>query len=310
MPYEDNDVKCDEFVRTLSLLEDLINRYSDYHIIIGGDFNVDFSRDWVHTALLDSFCENVGLLPVVRHANCNIDYSYNFNMSRFNILDHFLLSSTLFYTCVDGVSVQHSVDNLSDHEPIFLNLKLDASYIGVSEHVFKSCSSWVRATDSDKANYRAVLSYNLSNIPIPYNSILCVNALCNNCEHVNAINQYAAAITNSCLSASETAIPHTSNRSTSKRVPGWSERVEPLRLKSLFWHDLWVDNDRPRSGAVADCMRRTRAAYHYAIRQVKRDEDNIVRERIAAALVDDPGRNLWAEIKSKAFEIVRLHTAE
>jgi hypothetical protein len=156
----------------------------------------------------------------------------------------------------------------------------------------------VPATDTDKANYRAALSHNLSNISIPYNSILCVNALCKDCEHINAISQYAAAITNSCLSAAETAIPHTSNRSTSKRVPGWSERVEPLRQKSLFWHGIWVDCDRPRSGAVADCMRRTRAAYHYAIRQVKRDEDNIVRERIAAALLDDPGRNFWAEIKS------------
>jgi len=33
MPYEDGDVKSDEFAKTLSLLEDLINRYSDYHIL-------------------------------------------------------------------------------------------------------------------------------------------------------------------------------------------------------------------------------------------------------------------------------------
>jgi len=44
-------------------------------------------------------------------------------------------------------------------------------------------------------------------------------------------------------------------------------------------------------------MRRTRAAYHYALRQARRDEENIVRERIAEAFLTDPTRNLWEEIK-------------
>jgi len=55
------------------------------------------------------------------------------------------------------------------------------------------------------------------------------------------------------------------------RIAGWSEYVQPYKEKSMFWHTLWVNCGRPRSGAVADCMRRTRAAYHYAIRGVKKD---------------------------------------
>ena len=50
-----------------------------------------------------------------------------------------------------------------------------------------------------------------------------------------------------------------------------------------------MDNGRPHSGAVADCMQRSRAAYHYAVRFIKKDEDNIRCERIAdfAAMNDD-----------------------
>jgi hypothetical protein len=93
------------------------------------------------------------------------------------------------------------------------------------------------------------------------------------------------------LSAAETSIPYESNRHTSaRRIPGWSERIEPLREKSLFWHGIWVDCGRAKTGAVADCMRRTRAVY--IIRQVKKEEDAIVRERIAEALTEDPTRNL------------------
>jgi hypothetical protein len=44
-------------------------------------------------------------------------------------------------------------------------------------------------------------------------------------------------------------------------------------------------------------MRRSEARYHYAIRQVKKDEDLIVRDRLASALINDPTRNFWPEVK-------------
>jgi len=51
---------------------------------------------------------------------------------------------------------------------------------------------------------------------------------------------------------------------------------------------MWLE---PRNGVVADCMRRTRAIYHYAVRRVKQNEELVVRERIAnAAAVAAYGR--------------------
>jgi hypothetical protein len=44
-------------------------------------------------------------------------------------------------------------------------------------------------------------------------------------------------------------------------------------------------------------MRRTRAAYHYAIRRLKKDEEHITRERVADTILSDDGRNFWAEVK-------------
>src|SRR5664279_1881477 len=46
-------------------------------------------------------------------------------------------------------------------------------------------------------------------------------------------------------------------------------------------------------------MRRTRAAYHYAIRRVKRDEDKIINERLADSLLNNsrPTRDFWSEVK-------------
>jgi len=66
-------------------------------------------------------------------------------------------------------------------------------------------------------------------------------------------------ITSACLSAAEASLPHISNRHTApKHIPGWSDRVEPLRQKSLL-HGMGCGRDK----------------YHYGVRQVKRGEDFI-----------------------------------
>jgi len=70
-----------------------------------------------------------------------------------------------------------------------------------------------------------------------------------------------------------------------------------VRDKSIFWHNLWMDCGRLRAGVVAESMRRTLAAYHYAIRRVKKDEDSIIRERLANCIVENKQRNFWMEIK-------------
>jgi len=298
MPFEDGDDKTDEFVFVLTLVENLIESNGDCHIILGGDFNVDFTRDRTHTALLTSFCDNIGLFPGTRHSLCDIDYTYNFSMQRFSILDHFIVSGTLFDKCVAGVSVLHDVDNLSDHDAIVLRLNIDVHSVALADRVFTPRVSWVKASDNDILNYRVALAQNLKCMHFPACVLLCMDVNCKDPDHHNAICQYAESITNACLLAAESNIPVTSNcHSGDGRVPGWTEHVEPLREKSMFWHRLWIECGRPHTGTVASCMRRARASYHYAIRQVKKDRDLIVRNRIADALVTDPSRNFWTEVK-------------
>ena len=49
---------------------------------------------------------------------------------------------------------------------------------------------------------------------------------------------------------------------------------------------------------VADTMRRTCAAYHYAVRAVKKNEDMITRQRFADAVLDaDHRKFFWSDIK-------------
>jgi len=47
--------------------------------------------------------QNVGLVPVINHPSYHVDYTYTFDMNRFSILDHFILSGALYNECIsDG----------------------------------------------------------------------------------------------------------------------------------------------------------------------------------------------------------------
>jgi hypothetical protein len=80
---------------------------------------------------------------------CLIDYSYSFNMSRYNVLDHFLLSGILYNECTDNIHVLHVADNLSDHEPIVLQLHSDAQCVGFVDKSHMPHVSWAKASDND-----------------------------------------------------------------------------------------------------------------------------------------------------------------
>ena len=49
------------------------------------------------------------------------------------------------------------------------------------------------------------------------------------------------------------------------------------------------------SGIVADIMRRTRANYHYAIRQLKKQSDQLSKNAMAQSIANNNYRDLWKE---------------
>ena len=298
MPYENNDVNSDEFSDVLLAVEQLITNNLDCLYIIGGDYNVDFTRcNSLHTTLLRSFCTNMNLLIGTEHPNCSVDYSYNFSMKRFSTLDNFLLSPLLFYNFVRTFTVFHDCDNTSDHDLICLSVSIPVNYVAVSRPVNTNnpSISWSKIKPDNIENYRNLLTAKLKLIYLPVDALSCTNTHCTNLEHRKSLELFAGGLVDICHRTGLDTFPHA--KGPSSRVPGWTEFVAPYRDKSLFWHSLWVECGRPREGAVADSMRRTRAAYHYAIRRARRDEDDIVRNRFAQSLLQNNDRDFWQEVK-------------
>jgi len=83
------------------------------------------------------------------------------------------------------------------------------------------------------SNYRAQLSSQLHGIPVPAKTLLCTNTRCQDMNHIQAINDYAYSITDSCITAAESTLPHTCSRQQGHRVPGWAEHVQPQKKRKV-----------------------------------------------------------------------------
>jgi exonuclease III len=235
LSHEGDDAHTEDFFRQLASIKLIINQYPHAHVIVCGDFNVDFARNWRHTKVLNDFCDRVFLMPTVRHCVNTIDYSFNSSMNHFRTLDHFIVCGPLFDVAVDGTSVLHRGDNLSDHDPVFLRLNLNSRFLSLTEHVSTERPAWYKADERDIHSYKTALVNHLALIAVPVEADACRNVMCTDPSHVSGINTYANHITEACIAATADAIPKTCMRDP-KRVPGWSEYVEPTRQKSLFWH--------------------------------------------------------------------------
>lgn len=290
----------DDYFEEIMMCESLIEDYQDYEIFIGGDFNADLNRQSNNTDRLTEFCNRCKLKCVDLHTNTNVDYTYHFGDNRFSVIDHFIVNEHIFNSCVKSVYVSHDIDNLSDHEPLFGVFDFDVvrGQPNCIARNFCKKFNWSSATEQQIIDYQNLLTDKLSSVNFPIGTLACSDIQCNNINHVNTLNQYCQDIYKSCIAAASAVIPSSSlsDNYRNKRVVGWNEYVKPYRDKSLFWHHLWCDAGKPRSGVVADIMRLTRSKYHYEVRNLRKHEEYNRKEKFAESILNNNRRDFWKEV--------------
>jgi len=155
----------------------------------------------------------------------------------------------------------------------------------------------ITATDERIAVYRTTVQANLCSIKLPVDGKLCCNVHCCTSSHTDGFNAFVNDIMQACLAvtAGEASLPRAGRVGSSGHIPCWNDIVAPERErdKSIFWHNIWIECSWPRSGIVADIMTKTPASYHYAIRRVRRNANDIINERFADALLHNRGRDFF-----------------
>ena len=122
MPCELDEAARNDFCSVLSVVTSISQSFPDAMLIVGGDFNVDISRNTTHTSEFVRFCTDLNMMTVNQHPKSKVDFTYHFGMKRFSTIDHFVLPKYVFDTSINEVAVIHDADNLSDHEPLLLQI--------------------------------------------------------------------------------------------------------------------------------------------------------------------------------------------
>ena len=298
MPCSDNRDALDEYASILQEISTLCIQIATPHIIIGGDWNADLSRNDGRTKLFREFISQENLFNPLNLNIANVPYTFSCAKSddtiAYSTIDHFLISPGLANT-VDHYEGSTQYNNVSDHVPLILNLSIDLEFHKTSKREFKPCVQWYKCDDNDINNYKTTLDQSLLTINPNHDALKCKQYKCIN--HLEYIHELYSDIISNMSNSSKRSLPHTSRKNVRKVIPGWNEHVKEHSDRAKLWHEIWVAMDRPRDGYLAKIRRKTRLRYHYAIRKIVRKDTKLRNDRFAEAISNNDDRVLWDEVR-------------
>ena len=189
-------------------------------VVIGGDFNVDFSWNSANTRSLQDFISDFSLFISIDLPYADVPYTFIKYDSCTSKIDHFLLSQSM----KSNVLLCAIIDNhlYSDHIPLQFTLSLDISHDKQIELSFEVRQSWCKATGHDIRKYKDNLDEQLDNIVLCYNVVYCKDHTCT--QHRYNLYKIYSSVIDSCVSSSQ-HIPNNSSYKSSKVMPGWNDQV-------------------------------------------------------------------------------------
>ena len=273
------------------------------HCIIMGDINADFTRSTRFVEAVKDFVGVQNMLPVWNiHP---VDYAYMCTQERnchlqsyFSTIDHFLIDPPLISSC-HSADVIHLGDNLSNHQPIYMNLSLNDLPEPTSQNS-RQCTQkpmWHKADDLDLQKYIHELHSNLSNISIDDEILTCHDVHCDNPYHKELSDDYCLDILDSITKSVGDNIPMSAANKKKNIIPGWNEEVKKTQEDARFWHAVWMSAGKPMNTELHRLMKHTRNQFHFAVRRVKRKEAEIRNNKFVKCCLDNNVQDLLGEIK-------------
>ena len=295
-----NLLKCIEDVKWF------INSFPNHKIIFAGDMNLDLSRNTRFVNIMREFFLNCNLISV--WSSFNVDFTFSNHQTRNgnNILttsciDHFVVQPIVL-SQISHAQVIHLGNNLSNHDPIFLSIKIDSVPIvsttensDANVHIPKPV--WRKASEVHINNYRNDLKSKLGNHVLT-EGILCNDPSCSDSNHHKDVDAFCNLIINSIDSAVHSNIPLSKPTPNNSAKPGWSVLVKPFQDDAKFWHAIWISMGKPLNCQIYNVMKHTRNQYHYAVRRVKNNATKIEQENMLVSFLDGKAPDLIKQLKS------------
>ena len=281
-----------DFLIALGELEGFIDRHKFDHLLIAGDFNVDFNRESTNLHHLHNFLSDLNLVVADLSFLSSIHFTYRRDDGCVTSWpDHFLCDSSL---CSDlsAFGCSDFGANLSDHLPLSCSLRVNISSSPpppLPAPTVKFRIAWHAATPDQFVSYCNMVSSHL--LPFPVSIRDCCDPFCT--QHCPALDSLSDQLIKCLHDSALSSLPRVHRSSTTS---GWNMNTRLLKEKANFWHDVWRQAGSPSSGVLHQIRRSTKSRFKYEVRCLRRREQFIRREKMAAALASADSKSFWQQV--------------
>ena len=303
-----NNNFCDkDLLSTIHDIHYVFNMHDEStNFILMGDFNCEFLRNNRFVQTVNHFMEGLNLMTIWDKFPCDFTYMHHVpnNNGQHNIstIDHIMVQEQFIDSCVEGCVI-HLGENLSNHEILYLKIKVDFN----PETIYKedededtnrnrlNIPKWNKATSDQINSLLQTFNDSLNNMDVPINALYCRDVHCSDDGHINDLDAYGTNILESLQSAVEKHIPNAS--SIMRSIPGWHEYITPIKNDMNFWYSVWVSAGRPQNTVLHNVYKNVRHQYHYAVRKVKNYKREIQNNNYINAATNGKINDLLKDLK-------------
>ena len=300
MPYNNNDSNSlEEYCFYLGLLQSLIDDIQVNNVIIAGDLNADPNKlgFWVE---LINFINNNGLI----HCSSVLtpsDFTYLCPArSTTSTLDHVISSSGIGHK-ISNIEVLYD-KSLYDHFPIRFSYDVEmtkkSQNQGNNEEIESNefLINWDKITDAEVKEYQSNLDIliELSDIEKEINESRMRGDFSR-----EFLNDFYFIIINIILLASSFLTNLNKRAKGFKRIVGWNEFVKKPYSTARQYFLEWKFLGKPLDCEIHHRMLESRKNFRNSLKQCKRNEQIIIKNKIANAYNTSNSKKFWKEIKNR-----------
>ena len=297
MPYQCYENR-ETYIECLGALKSLIDELPSTSFMIMGDWNANLKMggNSMFSTLMTDFCRDNTLTISDRELLPETSYTYVSDSSDSTTwIDH-IVSSNDIKNAIDNINIAYDVTE-NDHIPLTmrLNLKLTPVLTNNNANLCDNKIKWDNFTNNDIEKYCSCTDDYLGEIRLQANTFACTDLKCDNDMHKDNIDKlYKDIVHSMVLSGEKIASKHNNNNNR----PGWNDYVSDLYESSRETRLIWLANGKPRQGPIFQLHTKTKMRVKYAIRFIKRNENQLRREALAKKLGNSNKDEFWKEIQS------------
>ena len=168
---------------------------------------------------------------------------------------------------------------------------------------------WEKITNVKKLEYCHMLDEKLHDIALELVSFSCSINKCPNRKHKKRIGALYDQVIKIIQESSDNTLL-TRSYQNRKRLPGWNDHVREQHNNAVEAYKMWRQLGNPNIGLEYDLMQSTHKTYKKSVKYIKRNEEEILKTRLANKLLNGNPKHFWSDIKKNSTTKIRTACLE